>query len=337
MQCVNCGFENIPGMKACVRCQSSLALDAVDVAPPRASHHRTGNTLRQWWNIVRLRAIRLPDVLPRWKRTTVDEYAVKWEAVFASIIPGVGHIRYSNKIVGWVLLTAWICFLIGALLTSGLESSPWLLALAVAIHTIAVTSFLGPLLTDSNLFVRMVFGLLVFAAIQLGMYYPADLLAERFYSTFPVRNLGDNRVIKDDDVLLCEGPWLAGELHRGDLVVYEIPRTYGHGVAIQEGYGIDRIIGVPGDRVQIVKGTFTVNDQPVAPELLPLGALTGWDGLSLDAGDGCVIIPTLLPLQVHGNVAFQQIIAELSTVPRSRILGRVAYRIRPWSRFGPIP
>lgn len=224
MQCVNCGFENIPGMKACVRCQSNLSLGEVSVAPPRASGYHLGTSLRQWWNVVRTAVKHLPNILPRWKRNTVEEYTVRWEAVFASFIPGLGQIRYGRKLTGYLLLTAWIGLMIGALVTLGLDDSQWYLSAAVAVHAIAVMAFLGPMFTDSNLLIRTFFGTLVFACIRLGLYYPAGLLGERFYVPFPVTGITSGPVVQNDDVLLCRGPWLKPQaIQRGDLVIYKFP------------------------------------------------------------------------------------------------------------------
>jgi hypothetical protein len=335
MQCVNCGFENIPGMRACVRCQSSLALEDVVVAPPRASRYRVGTGLRQCWNVVKATLAPLPHALSGWGRGAPDEYGIRWEAVFASIVPGLGQIRYGHKATGRFLLAAWVGLMLGALVTWGQDSSQLFLTGAVGVHAAGVMPFLSPLVINSNLLIRMLFGLLVFAGLRLGIYFPAGLLSEQFFWPFRVAGLADGPIVQNDDVLLCPGPWAPSPaLHRGDLVVYAIPDIRRGNIWVGRGYGLDRIVGLPGDHVQIVKGQLLVNGRAVVPELAPLGPVDAWEGLSTSGGDRYVILPTRLPSQVHGVVNQAPVIEAMSRVPRTAILGKVALRIQPWSRLG---
>lgn len=50
MQCVNCRFENLPGLAACGRCGASLVLkkSVIAVDPPRAAQRSFGRRLSLW-------------------------------------------------------------------------------------------------------------------------------------------------------------------------------------------------------------------------------------------------------------------------------------------------
>lgn len=261
----------------------------------------------------------------------------------ASIVPGLGHIRYGSRLTGRLLLGAWACLILGALATLGLDSSQWFLAGVVGVHAAAVIPYLSPLVINSNLFARLVFGLLVFTGLRLGIYYPVGWLGEQFYWTFSVTGLTPGPVVQNEDVLLCRGPWSPSSrtLHRGDVVVYEIPdltdvlarNAY---VRVGRGYGLDRIVGVPGDHVQIVKGQLLVNGRAVIPERAPLGPVNEWEGFDIAAGDDYVIMPARLPSQIHGVRNGTRIFEAMSRVPPTGIIRKVVLRVQPWSRFGSV-
>ena len=58
---------------------------------------------------------------------------------------------------------------------------------------------------------------------------------------------------------LFSGRILGGEVHRGDVVVFRLPKDdlidY-----------IKRVVGLPGDRIQVIDGVLNVNGQPVKRE-----------------------------------------------------------------------
>src|SRR5437016_6009286 len=103
MQCVTCGFENMPGSDACGRCGTSmrLATAILDVQPPRAGRFRKKIRrilpVRKVYYGVRDRAEnvpvpRLPRVsdldLPRWN---VRQELPPWSIAWRMVAPGWSH------------------------------------------------------------------------------------------------------------------------------------------------------------------------------------------------------------------------------------------------------
>jgi signal peptidase I len=88
----------------------------------------------------------------------------------------------------------------------------------------------------------------------------------RVVGTSMVNNLHDGQYLIIDK--LSYNPYLVefvgvGGPKRGDVVVFEPPRRPG------EDY-VKRIIGLPGEKVQVTKGQVFINDQPLAEPFEPI-------------------------------------------------------------------
>lgn len=326
MQCANCGFENLPGMEMCVRCQSSLRLGSVAVEPPRASrywsvnrwrrtHNRLGDYLREtrWWPFLKRVAAAGPSAL--------------------IVLPGLDLIRHRHRLAGAGMIAGWLLCLVMMLVHGGHGAGQWWLGLAVLLHTFAIIYALRGARVQG--LVTPMLGLGVFLLLRVFVYSPAGVMLEQFYRGFPVNNIGTGHEIENGDVLIYPGPRLADRpLQRGDLVIYRTKEFRGGHMVIPAGYGLDRVVGMPGEQVTIKNRELRVNGRKVPVGFAPLGGWVSLEGLSMTAGpDEYIIFPSALMMM--GYVKFrEEMMLHMSTVKRSELVGRVVFRTQPWSRWG---
>jgi len=249
-----------------------------------------------------------------------------WRPLAWSIVPGLGHIRYSNRLTGTLLLAGWAGMLALAAATLGSGAGAWFVAVAVAIHATALLLFLAPAIASLSAARRALVGLILFLGLRYVLYAPVGWLGQRFYVPFPVQGSQPGGVIRNGDGVLVEGPWIRPDrFQRGDLVLYRI----------QNGFGLDRVVGVPGDEVSVQSGVLKINGRVPAEAAMPLGGLAGIHTLQIHVNPGeYVVFPSQLSLQVLGPINVDAVLAELCRVRENDVVGRAVLRTYPWSRFG---
>lgn len=336
MRCLNCGFENMPGLEACARCGSSLELGDVSVIPGRASTLRLRTRFDRFWNrisavMTRMLHLRIPSWLPR-SRTPM-----LWPALARTALPGLGHIHTGQRFAGWAFLSIWLVFLLLGLLTLPSWSTPWFFSAAVATHAAAVTSVLAVELSFERIGLRVLFGILLFIALRQLVYAPIGGFVELFWVPINVPGgLLAGPVTQAGDGVIYEGRWLRPDTFaRGDLVFYRIPATVGDHFYSLEGLGLDRIVGVSGDVVSVNKGKLLVNGHPPEAGEMPIGNTSWLPDLYMVVSQGhYAILPTRISFQTHNMSVRDDMIRQVSMTPGDHILGRIRFRLQPWSRFG---
>lgn len=265
---------------------------------------------------------------------------VSWDLVFWSIVPGLGHIRSQRGTTGKLLLCAWLILLAMALLTVGRGESWLFLSGAIALHTATMLALLRPELVYAGVLRRILLGTTVYIILFCAVYIPVGWFAQRFYVPFTTTGIRSSATIQNGETVLYQGSWLRPHwFHRGDLVMYRLGGgpIAGSGYVLQDGFGLDRIVGLPGDRISLSKGTLLVNDLPPDRPDPVLGKIpNSFESTVTLADDEYFIIPSQLNLVVHGRVPVGRLLGQLSRVRRDNILGRIVWRVQPWSRFGKV-
>lgn len=339
MQCPSCQFENLPGVAACARCQSVLAPVEVAVVPRRASVLRiTTRALRLWYP---LRGAVAPLRIPLPRSPILLMEPLPWGAVLRTLIPGWGHRHLGQRRVGTCLLALWACLILAAIL---MVATPWanhLLFGAVSVHALAFIMLMAANLCWERMIWRCAFGAALGAVLYFFIYGAITGTASRFICPYVLQNLRTNPLVATGDGLLAYGPWLKPKrFERGDLVLYEIPASAAPGYLVRAGYGLDRILALPGEHICYAKGQFTVNGQPLPDGVAPLASPPVLPKYEATLGmDEYGILSSLLDLRIapqRGATVPLGLVHDLVIVRHDRVMGRVFWRLRPWARFGAV-
>jgi signal peptidase I len=340
MECPSCAFQNTPGMRNCVRCQGLLDFSGIAVDPPRAASSaivRRGRAMAFRFRLgARERRTRYISGLSIGMDIPGAGQLVPWAAV-----PGLPQIRAGAPSMGWTILVVWVALLILAVLMVGSGMSLLLLAAAGSVHCFGVTLFLAGAMQSMPIFRRMATGLAIYGVLLVGVYLPARYLLTSTVGVIRLPAHASSDLLQARDVLLCTGPWTRPDAwERGMLVVYSTPGHSMSGVVINSGQIVDRIVGLPGDTVEIRHGTTYVNGErlpreqgPVFPHRLPELVVTAGPGEYVVIPSGMHILAIGQPgiyAQATGGIVW------LAGVPEERLVGRVLWRLRPWKNAGPL-
>ncbi|HVP10529.1 MAG TPA: hypothetical protein VMV94_04985 [Phycisphaerae bacterium] len=348
MQCWNCGFENIPGLKACARCASALCLDDISVEPPRSSTLHLATQVDRASN-------RLKSAFPYFTRffdwmaglfpvlSEALALLVSWRSLLWSLIPGLAQIKTRRPRIGWILLSIWLVLLLVAIVSIATDWTWYLVNAMVLVHAVSVTSLLVEELAFERQIIRAAFGVCLFFTLSYCLYRPVTTLLSRWYQPIvvPAQIRGGGFV--EGDGIICQGPWRRpAQYARGDVVLYAVSSYQRTGFYVPEGLGLDRIVGVPGDYVQTREGRLLVNGADPAKGQAPLGAIPRHFAdldIHLAAGE-YAILPSSFSCTYHGNAAQltwpPDLARQLMVIPYEDVLGRAVFRIHPLSRFGRI-
>jgi len=265
-----------------------------------------------------------------------------WRALAWSFVPGLGHLKTGRPRLGRILLPGWIIMLALALIGIATPWARYALAGMIALHTLALVSLFAANLAYERLLMRAAFGLFVYVSLHFFAYEPALWLCTRFLVATSIHWTPRGSVVESGDGLLFEGPWIRpARFARGDTVLYRLERLELTGFILRAGLSVDRVVGVPGDRVQREHGMLLVNGRPPADDAGPLGRVPlGAFDFQLGPREYAVFTTFGLRNPFAHLLPNQRVppsmVRRLSVVAYDDIVGRVVLRLRPLSRFGPI-
>jgi hypothetical protein len=332
MQCSNCQFENMPGVRACGRCGASLQLASlsINVHPPRAG--RLTKFVRRWFPLVLL-----------WNRLTLAiarslPGSFHWPAdvppasvLLRAIVPGWSQSYLGRVRRGKWMFWGYLGLLLSGLLFAGTFLGWTLLGLAMSLHAASVVDIVAPTVHEMRL--RLGYAAATLALLTIVVYYPAGwLLAQvatpqRFATAAPPFEAGDV-------VLVSRMAYNRSPPEPGDVVLYQLaPQDIGgdgHVVYRIMGERIDRVIARAGQKVTCSQGKLLVDGEPSA--WLPLSPQPLPEGFDITVPkDYYLIIPSADALPRPMAVW-----RAMCIVPRGQIGGRVYWQSQPLWRFGPI-
>lgn len=329
MKCPACGFENMPGLQRCVRCSGALNLAGIDIEPPRASGPAALRHTR--YRIAEVFGRFTYGISRAWHSLRLPNHVsgAHAGALMLSIVPGLGQIVLRQRAVGCAFLVVWCLLMVLSLLGYGSSAGGWCRAGAVILHATAVALVLRPAVKWEGWASRLLIGVGVVLILQMTLYHGLNLLTRGFVGVLPVSGISETALVRNNDVVLYTGGWTRPDrFERGNLVVCRLER----------GYGIDRVIGLPGEHIAVKGGQVYINGLPVPDGVEPLCGASQFPDFGFEVEPGHVaVLPSNLHWVAQGENA-QRLLVQLlnrnSHIRESDVLGVAVWRLRPFGRFG---
>jgi signal peptidase I len=138
---------------------------------------------------------------------------------------------------------------------------------------------------------------------------------------------------KDDRVLVNKLSYKMHDVHRQDIVVFEAPTDENGNSVAQDGIKdlVKRVIGLPGDHLEIFDGKVHVNGDTLDEGYLPATTIT--DGGPCN-GTTEITVPANSIFVMGDNRNASNDSRCFGPIPEDDIVGRVFVRIWPLSRVG---
>jgi len=314
----------------------------IDVNPPRASR-----TVKRMRKVVPRRLIyRARDVASEARRRVAGSIVqdarvpLPEPAILSRLmVPGWAHLHSGLRIRGWFFLCTFLPLLLLGLAQWGTGIGSILLGLAFSVHASSVMDIL--MRQGTVRFPKMMaMAALVSLALAVLIYVPAGQLLMRIAA--PIEYAADSPPFQRLDVVLVNHwAYALSAPRRGDVVLFSPINTtrvatgfqaINYRLAFEENQLIDRLVGLPGDRVVWDGGQLSVNNgkavswKPLLSERLP-------EHLDITVpNDRYLILPTTSvgAIRFGGAESFWK---SASLIPRNDILGGVYLRLSPISRL----
>jgi len=339
MRCERCKFENIPGQSTCIKCGSVLEISTAltDIYPPRMS--RWEKPFRNFSRSIRKnRAILYIHAklhTPQWLRDVLGDMTV---GVFLCIIPGLGHlINKRFKEIWWYFL-AWIVLLLTGIFFYGTNYGYFFIGLAIGIHV--VIAILYGLFKDLESFREKaaVFFFLLIGFLFLYRFVPRMIFPylTGSYSSMDIPYYN----VSEGDYLLARSD-IDREiiLDRGSLVVFNPVAIGGHQPRRirSNRTTIGEITGLPGENIQILKGVFIIDGQPLDVEQYPVPGWLRNRTFSFIIPKDSYFVSSRYNITAHGIVLTDSNIIQVCIVNKSSIEAKAFMRWLPIARRGFLP
>jgi len=336
MQCVNCGFQNMPGSETCGRCSTSLtiATAVMDVHPPRAGKMK--KRLRQAIPVQKA-FFRTRDALHGNEIVATARHAVDAMPplpIFLRLIfPGWSHFYLKQKIRGHLFLWSFVMFLLPAILMFGTWWGSFWLGMAFSVHSSAALDIVMQTFADAGTRDRI--GRSVMVSLMLGVFVYLPILWLIHGVAQPHMVVTPIAPFQQGDVILVN-QW--AHLKRGDVVMYALnyqrwpANAFGHERLIQNytGDNVDRVLALPGDKVECRNGALLVNGVP-SPALPLNGGKVPEKMKWVVPPDHYLIVPSGAPGM--GSLNDPALWADAGSIDHDDIAGRAYLQTLPWSRL----
>lgn len=182
------------------------------------------------------------------------------------LLPGYGFVASGRASIGKGLMAVYGVGALVFVLWLGRAPANVAFGLMLSLHATGILSFLA---SRRPMEFRQKIGLTVAVLILLSsvIYLPLrHWVTERWLLPLRVR----------DQVIVVRARHDPTGVRRGDWIAYRIESQYlGNRTYLTGGYGFERVLGVPGDRIQFAPDSFSVNGD-AQPLLVNMPTNGGW-------------------------------------------------------------
>ena len=343
MQCQRCGFENMPGLTACVRCGSILAATgAIEVHPPRAGWGKFFRPLG--YRLNRFFGFQLPERIGSvLERIIPIRYLASRSPLhmLLSVVPGLGHAAAGSlSAIKW-LWPAWAGFLLAGLCFYGTTPGGVLIGVAIAVHAWIVCDAgdVRPLVSHARMRFLFLIGVYV---VLFGVLYGGirDAVSYRWRGAFVGMNLPCDGIQQEDYLIIDMSAYRHTVPQRGEVALYYLPTAdVWRGVRFAGGEMVGKILGLPGEKVEFkqdrvvlsrqgrIQASFTTEELGIGPVELTA---------EIPEGDYYCLHP---PFVRHGggHMPWEHRATLAGLVPERNIRGRAFMIYNPIWRRGFLP
>lgn len=285
IECSKCGLANLDHVSVCVDCGTSLVQEGkvpeLKVYPPRAGRFKKLCLLfykinRNIGSLDTSKPVHLPVNIDIEKTPgkSFREYLLDFadfKGAAASIIPGLGHVIQKRYLRALIVVIFYLLFIALGVLFYGRVLSNLFFGCAISLHAIAIFDCLPlakPFFNNIGSRVSIMVSIIILTIVVY--YYINDQISEQIFGSWINVTQGEPVISQGDFILIRKQE----KYQRGDIVF-----CFGEGMQNSRGYEytylqaglfFDRIIGLPGEKVEVMDHKIFVNGEFLTEEFLPL-------------------------------------------------------------------
>ena len=341
IKCTTCGLENLDHMTVCVECGNPLIHNNdhnVELlhTPPRAGKYKK---LRLFLYKIRRNtgALNIERQLPEEKEESFSLRELLLDlgdskGVMASIIPGLGHFTQKRFLRGLIFFALWFFLILLGIFFYGRTFSNVCFGSAIAVHASAAFDCLPLALPLFDDFKTRIVVMLLLIIIGISSYYWIfNRVNDQVFGVWMNFNRGEPVIMKGEFILIKK----QSKYKRGDLLFFQtngegFSAGYDQNFYMIPGIYFDRLIGFPGEKIEIIKGKIFINDTPLREELYPIKKKAIRDMTIVLKDNQYFIYDSLTPIQ---NTVPVELLLLHNKVNKDNIRGKAFMVYAPFSKM----
>jgi signal peptidase I len=169
------------------------------------------------------------------------------------VVPGWAFYLQGRRLVGKAIMGGYLLAALVFIIWLGYPFANLISGLMVGAHVTSILFLLRRQLAGLHWGMRLLIPLGIMFAVTQLVYLPMLGLVQN-HLFLPLRVHGQ--------VFVVQRQTSSRSIHRGDAIAYRLEEFRFEMYRVEEGFGLDRVIGLPGDTIQFLPDRFTVNGVP---------------------------------------------------------------------------